>query len=129
MRKTFAPIALALLAACTTAGASSSDLANSKWRFALIDGEKPVAGGAKLEFAPNRVSAWVGCNGMGSDLKIKDGRLIVEGIVATMMYCDGLMDQEHAVSELLTADPTYRIENGRLFLKSTAHSAELVPAG
>lgn len=129
MRRSFAPFAFALLAACATAGASEPEIANSKWRFVTIDGAKPVADGSKLELLPGRVSAWVGCNGIGGDLAIKGGKLVIGGVVSTMMYCDGLMDQERAVSDLLSADPEWRIEEGNLMLRGGGHSAELKPAG
>jgi heat shock protein HslJ len=129
MRKTFAPIALIMLAACTTAGAAGPDSPAGKWRFVAIDGAKPVSSKAELTIEQDRIGANVGCNGMGGDLRIKSGKLVVGGVVSTMMYCDGLMDQERAVSELLAEDPEYRIEQGRLMLRSTDHSAELVPAG
>ena len=61
-------------------------------------------------------------------MQIKGSKLIVGAVVSTMMYCDGLMDQERAVSELLSADPDYRIEDGRLKLRAGSRSAELVPA-
>jgi heat shock protein HslJ len=129
MRNSFALIALALLVACTTAGAAGPDSPSGKWRFVLIDGAKPVTSKAELTIETGRIGANVGCNGMGGDLQIKGGKLVVGAVVSTMMYCDGLMDQERAVSELLSADPEYRIEDGRLLLRGAAHSAELVPAG
>jgi heat shock protein HslJ len=128
MRNTFTPIAFALLAACTTAGAAGPDSLTGKWRFALIDGQKPVSSKAELTIEESRVGANVGCNGMGGDLQIKGGKLVVGGVVSTLMYCDGLMEQEDAVSKLLSANPEYRIEDGRLVLRGGAHSAELVPA-
>jgi heat shock protein HslJ len=129
MRKTFALITFALLAACTTAGAAGPDSLAGKWRFVAIDGQKPVSSKAELNIDKNRIGANVGCNGLGGDLQITAGKLVVGGVVSTMMYCEGVMDQESAVSELLSADPEYRIDNGRLVLRSGAHSAELVPAG
>ncbi len=128
MKSTLAPIALALLAACTTAGAAGPDSPAGKWRFVSIDGAKPVSSKAELTIEANRVGANVGCNGMGGDLQIKGGKLVVGAVVSTMMYCDGLMEQERAVSELLSADPEYRIENGRLALRTGSRSAELVKA-
>ena len=129
MRKPIGTIALALLAACTTAGATRPGLEDSRWRFVAIDGDRPVSDKAELTIGRGRIGANVGCNGLGSDLKIKGGKLEVGAIVSTMMYCDGLMEQEKAVSELLAGNPEYRIENGRLKLKAGIHSAELVPAG
>jgi heat shock protein HslJ len=129
LKSTLAPIALALLAACTTAGAAGQDSPAGKWRFVAIDGERPVSSKAELTIGEGHVGANVGCNGLGGDLKIKGRQLVVGGVVSTMMYCDGLMDQERAVSELLSANPDYRIEDGRLVLRGGSHAAELVPAG
>ncbi len=126
MLKPFTLIALALLAACTTAGAAGPGIANSKWRFVAIDGQKPVSSKAELTIDKDRIGANVGCNGMGGDLQVKGGKLVIGAVVSTMMYCDGLMDQERAVSELLTADPAYRIEGDRLSLTGGDHSAELI---
>jgi heat shock protein HslJ len=128
MRKTFIPIAVAVLAACTTAGAAGPDSPVGKWRFVAIDGQKPVSSKAELTIDAGRIGANVGCNGMGGDLQIKGGKLVVGAVVSTMMYCDGLMDQESAVSELLSADPEYSIDQERLTLRGGSHSAELVPA-
>lgn len=129
MRKPLFPIALALLAACTTAGAAGPDSLTGKWQFVAIDGQKPVASKAELTIQEDRIGANVGCNGMGGDLQIKGGKLVIGAMVSTMMYCDGLMEQERAVSELLSADPDYQFEQGRLMLRAGARSAELVPAG
>jgi heat shock protein HslJ len=117
--------AFVLLVACTTADESGSAIANSKWRFVTIDGQKPVSSKAELTIGSDRIGANVGCNGLGGDLRIKGGKLVVGGVVSTMMYCEGIMDQERAVSELLSADPDYQIEDGRLVLRGGSHSAEL----
>lgn len=129
MRKTLAPFAIALLAACTTAGAAGADSPTGKWRFVAIDGQKPVSSKAELTIEADRIGANVGCNGLGGDLQIKDGKLLVAGVVSTLMYCDGVMHQEDAVSKMLSANPEYRIEQDRLLLRGGKHSAELVPAG
>lgn len=128
MRMSLTLTALAFITACTTAGAAGPESLSGKWRFVTIDGEKPVSSKSELTIGEGRIGANVGCNGMGGDLLIKGGKLVIGGVVSTMMYCDGIMDQERAVSELLSADPVYQIEDGRLVLKAGAHSAELVPA-
>jgi heat shock protein HslJ len=129
MRIPLLTFVLVLLAACTTAGAAGPDSLAGKWRFVAIDGQKPVSSKAELTIQEGRIGANVGCNGMGGDLQIKGGKLVVGAVVSTMMFCEGLMEQERAVSELLSADPDYRIEQGRLVLRAGVRSAELVPAG
>jgi heat shock protein HslJ len=128
MRQVFLPLAsLALLAGCTTTGASPSppSLGDSEWRFTAIDGAPPV-GDAMLSFQGDRLSANVGCNGMGSTWRSESGKLIAGPLVGTKMFCEGKMDQERAVSDLLGSSPDLTLSGDRLTLKTTAHSAELV---
>ena len=47
-------------------------------------------------------------------------------VISTQMYCEGLMEQERAVAELLGASPAFFIENGRMGIRSDTHVAELV---
>ncbi|MFO1254237.1 MAG: META domain-containing protein [Sphingomonadaceae bacterium] len=126
MTRPIALSALALLAACTATPPSSAGPAGSRWTFVAIDGQKPVSSKTSLTISEGRIGANVGCNGMGGDLKIDKDRLIVGPIVATRMYCDGLMDQERTVAELLGAKPRFFIEGGRMGIKSDKHFAELV---
>jgi heat shock protein HslJ len=118
-------IALPLLAACTTAGSAAPLLQGSKWSFVSIDGQTPVSGKAELRIEAGRIGANVGCNGLGGDLKIEPDRLITGGIVSTMMFCDGVMEQERAVADLLGASPGYTVTGDRLVLRSSGHIAEL----
>jgi heat shock protein HslJ len=119
--------ALPLLAACATpqtvADAEPEGSPNgplTTWAFVSIDGQKPVSDRAELRIYQKR-------NGLGGDLELtKDGRMKVGPMVLTMMYCEGLMEQERAVSELLGASPNFFIENGRMGIKSGQHVAELV---
>lgn len=118
-----------LLAACATAKGAQPSLTPGEWQFVSIDGQKPVSGKTSLTIAPGRIGANVGCNGMGGELRIEGSRLVAGPLISTMMYCDGVMEQERAVSELLGAGPEFRFENGRLLLSGGKHSAELKPAG
>jgi heat shock protein HslJ len=118
--------ALPLLVACGGQAAPAPKLEGTKWRFVVIDGAKPVSDRAGAEFLPERIAATAGCNGVGGAWKIAGGRIEAEGWVSTMMYCEGLMEQEMALGMLFQGKPSYRIQGDRLFLKSDAHSAELV---
>lgn len=119
------PVALLALTACTTSSQATPPLNGSQWAFVTIDGAAPVSSKARLTIEANRIGANVGCNGMGGDLKIEGGRLISSGIVSTMMFCDGIMEQERAVADLLGASPRYTIGGDRLVLESAKHRAEL----
>ena len=119
-------IVLPLLASCSTAGDASPQLADSKWSFTAIDGQPPVSSRAVLTIAAERIGANLGCNGLGGELKIGADKLVIKGLISTMMYCDGVMEQERAVSALLGASPQYRLTGDRLTLTAPGHSAELV---
>ena len=66
-------LSLALLsAACVARPAASERLSESQWRFVTIDGAAPaVPEKATLTFADDRISASVGCNGMGGEWRIE----------------------------------------------------------
>lgn len=126
---------LALLAACTTTtpagpaeeGPSAASPADggTNWAFVTIDGRPPLSNRNVLTISENRIAANVGCNSMGGELDIEPGRLKVTRLVATLMYCEGLMQQEQAVADLLDAQPAFYIEGDRLFIRSDLHQAEL----
>jgi heat shock protein HslJ len=119
-------LALTLLAACSATTPGAAEPGGSKWTFVSIDGQRPVSSRTSLTIGEGRIGANVGCNGMGGDLTIEDGRLIAGPIVSTQMFCDGLMDQERAVADLLGARPAFFIENDRMVIHSDQHKAELV---
>ncbi|GAA4770814.1 META domain-containing protein [Novosphingobium ginsenosidimutans] len=125
--------ALPLLAACATPQtgaepkpASGPDRPLTSWTFVSIDGQKPVSNRAELRIFEKRIAATVGCNGLGGDLQLINGQMKVGPIISTQMYCEGLMEQERAVAELLGASPAFFVENGRMGIKSGKHVAELV---
>lgn len=119
-------LAVPTLAACATPEVPNLSLAGSKWTFVAIDGAKPVGKQASLNFEEQRLGANVGCNGMGGSWRLVGGRLTVDGIVSTMMFCEGIMAQEQAVAKLLEGRPSLTFQGNRLFLHSDDHSAELV---
>jgi heat shock protein HslJ len=119
-------VALPLLAACTTAGAAPAPIAGTTWAFVSIDGQKPVSSKAAITIQADSLSASAGCNGMGSNLSITPDRLMVGLIISTQMFCDGVMEQERAVSRLLGASPQYKVVCDTLTLTAPGHSAKLV---
>lgn len=125
MIKRLALLSLPILAGCATIGNSAPEEPLTVWTFVEIDGQPPVSPNAELRIYKNRIGATVGCNGLGGDLKVEPGRLIIGPIMSTQMYCEGLMEQEHAVSELLSASPHFFADNGRMMLRSKNHNAEL----
>ncbi len=125
--------ALPLLAACAAPQtatepkpASGPDRPLTTWTFVSIDGQKLVSSRAELRIFEKRIAATVGCNGLGGDLQLTNGQMKVGPIISTQMYCEGLMEQERAVAELLGASPAFFVENGRMGIRSAKHVAELV---
>ena len=116
---------LPLLAACTTPSDAVPKLSGTKWAFTSIDGARPISAKASLSFETDRLSANVGCNGMGGEWRIEQGRIIADQLIATQMYCEGLMEQESAVAALLGGKPGVTMTGDRLVLRSAKHLAEL----
>ena len=129
MTKYLALLIAPLLAACATAGASTAQIEGSKWTFAQIDGAAPVSGQTSLEIKSGQIDAYLGCNGMGSNLTIAGEKLNVGPIISTRMFCDGVMEQEHAVGRLLAASPRFKVVDGKLVLQGGGHSAVLQRTG
>ena len=119
-----APALCALLAGCMTPAPNASPLAGSEWRFTAIDGVPPVAE-ATLSFGDDRLAANAGCNQMGGAWRSEGGKLVAGPLALTRMFCEGRMDQERAVSTLLSGSPEFVLNGDRLTLKGGAHSAEL----
>lgn len=126
MKHLFIPAALALLGACATASPAPPPLENTAWRFERIDGAAPVSNRARLEFLPGRISASAGCNGLGGEWRLEGSRIVTGPFMSTRMYCEGLMDQERAVSALLSASPAWRMAGNRLELQAAGHRAVLM---
>ena len=128
MKSALALLALPLLGACTTMtdGGSAPQLAGTKWRFTAIDGAAPVRPDrATMSFTAERISANVGCNGMGGSWRLDGNRLVGSPYMSTKMFCDGVMEQENAVSALLAANPAVAVSGNRMTLTAQGHSAEL----
>lgn len=122
-------LAAPLLAACTTmSGADAPQLAGTEWRFVTIDGKAPVSDKARLGFMADRISASAGCNGMGGSWSMDGDTLVGGPYASTMMFCEGLMEQERAIGKLLEEKPTVALAGDRLTLTSATHKAELVRA-
>lgn len=117
-----------LLSACATTTYASipPQLAGTAWTFITIDGARPASSRASLRFEGNRVSATAGCNGLGGTWRIDKGQLIGGPYVSTMMFCDGLMEQERALAALLEEKPSVQRNGNRLTLTSAGHTAELL---
>lgn len=118
----------ALCAGCVARPAAPERLSDSEWRFIEIDDSEPIRpDGARLVFGEEDISASVGCNTMGGEWRIEEGRLIAGPLAGTRMFCQGdIWEQEQAIAALLVAAPTLEWRDAdRLILRSSGHSAEL----
>lgn len=129
MRKAFALILvpLALMGGCATAPTGGAGLAGTKWSIMRIDGAPPVAPDkAMMRFEQDRLSANVGCNGIGGDYRVEGGRLIAGPLMATRMFCEGAVwKQEEAVNALLSAAPEVQRSGATMRLMSGGHALDL----
>jgi len=133
MQKLAAPFALAcalFAQGCTTpstaASAGGIGLAGTHWAVTAIDGQPAsVPDRARLSFEDARLSASVGCNGMGGDYRIEAGRLVTGPLIGTRMFCEGTVwQQEQAVNALLAGAPEIRRVGDHLKLESGGHTLE-----
>lgn len=127
MRVALALSLIAVLGACAAKPAAADRLQASEWRIVRIDGSRPARPEqARLAFADDRLSATVGCNGMGGDWRVEQGRLIAGPFASTQMYCQGqVWDQERAIAALLVAAPMIEWDGDELSIRSSGHRAEL----
>lgn len=120
-------VPLALLGGCATAPTGGGALAGTKWSIMRIDGAPPVAPDkAMMRFDQERLSASVGCNGIGGDYRVEGGRLIAGPLMATRMFCEGpVWKQEEAANALLSAAPEIQRSGATMRLMSGGHALDL----
>ena len=130
------PLACLAVTACVTdsddaggVAASVDALTGTRWTFVSIDGDDPASDKAFLQFREDGIGLSAGCNGVGGDWSIEDGRLIGGPYMSTQMYCEGLMEQEGALAALLEERPHITLMGERMALEGTGHRAQLKRAG
>lgn len=122
---TLAATAALSLTACAHASVPRhTALHDTSWKIVRIDGKAPASPRAEIRFLRERLSATVGCNGQGGTWQIEQGKLVGGPYMSTMMYCEGLMEQERALADLLGAKPSVDVTRGTLTLRSKNHVIE-----
>ena len=132
-RTVFLMLAPLFAVACTADGyspaspapVSAAALKDTRWAFTAIDGAAPLSDRAEIRFDGDRIGATVGCNGMGGTWKLETGRLSGGPYMSTKMWCEGLMDQEKAIGDLLAENPRVTLEGDVLILQGSKSQAEL----
>lgn len=92
-------------------------LVDTAWTVVQINDQQPKSTRAEIRFKPGRVSATAGCNGLGGTWQIRQGRLHGGPFLSTMMYCEGLMEDERAMADVLGGKPRIDVTGGILTLR------------
>lgn len=73
----------------------------------------------RLGFSDGRLSASAGCNNLGGDYRVADGRLEVGSMATTEMGCPAkLMDQDQWLATVLGSKPQISLDGNNLVLTS-----------
>lgn len=121
-RKLTVTAAALTLAVSAQAGVPKpAQLVDTGWTIIRIDGKKPASPRAEIRFLPGRINATAGCNGLGGEWKIRKGRLEGGPFMSTMMYCEGLMEQERVLADVLGGKARIDVTGRTLTLKSGKH--------
>lgn len=109
------------VAASNGAGEAAIELDGTAWYLTDLAGQGVVEGSeVTLEFAEGAMTGRAGCNGFGAEYELDGDELIVgQQMATTMMWCEGLMDQEAAYTQALIAAESVTLEDGEL----TVHTA------
>ncbi|MFN5903364.1 MAG: META domain-containing protein [Novosphingobium sp.] len=120
-RSLAAAAVLSLATACAAATPKPGQLAETVWTVKTIDGQRARSPRAEIRFLPDRISATVGCNGLGGPWKISKGQLEGGPFMSTMMYCEGLMEQERTMADVLGGKARIDLTRQTLTLRSGKH--------
>ena len=83
---------------------------------------RPLVSGTRirLTFSNGRITASAGCNTMSGTVRIEDDRLVISDLGSTEMGCDAARhSQDEWLASLLTASPSYVLDDTRLQLRIT----------
>ena len=111
---------------CGGGAVAPATLAGSNWRVVSVNGRQTPPGGQFfMQFEANRVSAKLGCNGLGADYSVTANVLDLGPVIGTRMACPD-MTFETQGSTILDQPMTMAwIGGDRLALTSAAGTIEL----
>lgn len=116
----------ALLASCSEAR-QQSHLAESAWRFDLIDGKEPDTRPSGITFEGEHIGIKVGCSSLQGPWHVDAGRLFAGPLAQSGGGCiASSAEQGSAVNALLVATPRITLQADRMTLQSSGHTAQLV---
>lgn len=96
----------------------TADLDGRAFVAIAMEGREAVPGApVAVSFRDGQIAAETGCNGLGGEWRVEDGRLRTGGLMGTMMACeDPLMEQERWMRDWLEAGPQVALSGDRLTL-------------
>ena len=100
-------LSVLILSACTSSGAASTSPVGEWTLVTYGDASSPMPALPDVETIINfhedvPFGGRVGCNSFGSDYKVDGDQITFGSIVSTMMFCEGISDQESTVLGILT---------------------------
>jgi heat shock protein HslJ len=125
----FFSLSLVLVLSLTACGilGRDTDLAGTAWSLVEVNGQAVVAGSdPTLVFEDGRAGGNASCNTFGSEFTATNGKLTFAPIESTLMYFDGLMDQDAAYLSALQAAAGYQISGGNLQILNADGQVTLV---
>ncbi|WP_227819729.1 META domain-containing protein [Aurantiacibacter atlanticus] len=101
-----------------------------RWRVVSVDGISlpELAGSGQapyLSIGPRSVGGSLGCNSFGALALYTDGRFAIHSWSGTAMYCEGIAEQERAISELFFAQPAVEQKGSQVVVRSAEHQVVL----
>ncbi len=134
MKKILFPlIAVFILAACASGGASAS--ITGTWKLiAYGPASNPAPAAAdvdtSIEFGSDgKLSGNVGCNGFGGDFKVDGDTITFSPIMSTLMFCDSPAgDQETTTFNVFTESATFVMDGDTLTITSADGGSVIVLA-
>ncbi len=108
-------------------GSDIPDLKGTAWVLAEINGQPVLENSLPtLVFDETSLGGNGSCNRFGGDYTQDGDKLSVSALFSTMMYCEGVSDQEQAYLAALQAAASFRIDGGRLIILDASGASTLV---
>ena len=114
-------LALFLLAAC--AGGSSASI-SGQWKlvsYGPAGSQTPAIANVNtnIEFTSDgKLNGNVGCNSFGGDYKVNGKNLTFGPVMSTMMFCEGVSNQEMATIAVFQKSATFVLAGDKLTITS-----------
>jgi heat shock protein HslJ len=129
-RIAIAAVAALLATACAATPAPLTDLADTNWRVALVNGRPtPADGDYSMKFEGPQVDIRLGCNHMGGRYAIRGDVLTVSDLAQTAMACPAPANSFEQEGSVVLSRPMRMAltSNDRLGLSNEAGSIALDP--